>query len=863
VRDPRTPRRADAPVTTIAKAVDPEKLAIAQESARQQMDEGGTFSPGMPLTPFDGVSGMPRAWNFPTGYNLKSRADREGRLSFALLKTLTDTYDIANMCIRHRINDVRSLSWTVRSADWVESDDPGSVAKARKALKRPDGVTPFRAWLAMFLQDVLRYDAGCLYRRRNMLGEVIALDVVSGTTIAPLQDDEGRRPSSPAPAYVQYISGTPWEWLTEDDLIYVPFDPQPDSLYGQAPLESVLLTANTHMRFQQHWMNWFTEGNIPEGFATAPQEITTPEQLEKWEAYWEAMNTDDRVKHKLKMIPHGTELSFPKEKEFDPAFPMFLMRTVCAAFKVTPNDLGFTEDVNRATGDTQIDVQFRIGTLPLIRHIEDILTDYLQDDLGLPVVFEFDTGQEKEDRLATAQAQEIHIRNGVVSADEIREREYGLPTDAGRPVPRFIYTNTQGPIPLRSLLDVAGPVDPQTAAPSEDVPLDTAPFDGTPGVLPHKSPGSPQFARAPIDPDEPQRPALEHEVPGSGVVAPPAPAVKALNELDAAEVRKELAKWKSNTLTRLSRGQRPRRFESDILPPALIEKVWTRLDGITDHGSVEGAFKVAEDDAGPKAGTPDWRADPPVRTPQHDVDLRLTDYWAPRIARALRSMWTRADFVAAIARATYGRAATVRKDDTPPLDAVLAGQADTTALGRELANLHLDAFTVGLKAAQVQMGITPEGWDGWRPGMPENLAPHPGAWQTAMDDAGVTVKDITDTTMAKIGRAIEAGVSAGDSVDRIARDLFGVLGDPDRAELIAHTESARMLTKASMTTYQDMGVKQFDLLISAGACPLCISVATDNPHPLSDRASAPPLHPRCRCAAAPVAGSGPLTNPDL
>ena len=849
VLDGRVVSGTGRPVTLIQGNQNFAGFGEAMDAARAQGESfGGVFSPGMPLTPFDGVSGLPRAWNFPTGYNLKSRADRDGRLAFDLLKGLTDNYDVASMCINHRIDDVRSLNWTVRAADWVETDVPGDLAAARKALKRPDGVNPFRSWLAMFLGDVLRYDAGALYRRRNMVGQCIGLEVVSGMTIAPVLDYYGRRPAAPAPAYVQYVNGQPWEWLTADDLIYVPFRPQSDSPYGQAPLEAVLLTANTDMRFQNHWMNWFTEGNIPEGFATAPQDITTPEQLVKWQEYWSAMNTGDvAAKHQLRMIPHGTTLEFPKETAFDAAFPMFLMRKVCAAFHVTPNDLGFTEDVNRATGDTQVDVQFRIGTLPLVRHIEDILTDYLQDDLGLSVVFEFDTGQESDDRVATAQADKIYIETGVVSIDEVRERQFGLATDAERPTPRFIFSARQGPIPLRSLLDVAGPVDPQTAAPAETLPLDTTPFSGTPGVLPDKLPGSPQFARAPIDPDEPERPNLETEVPGSGIVAPPAPPAQA--------VAKELARWKQNTLTRLARGQRPRKFESDVLPSGVIEKVWTKLDGLTDSGSVEGAFSVAEDDAGPKAGTPDWRAEPPVRSPQHEVDLRLTDYWAPKVRAALRTSWTRTALVEAIARATQ-RAGTVQKNapPPPPFDTALLGSVNTDAITAVMADLHLDAFSVGVKAAQQQVGITPEGWDGWRPGMAPGIAPGSGAWQAAVDSAGVTVKDVTDTTLTRIGAAIERGVTAGDSVDMITRDLFSILDDPARAELIAHTESARMLTNASMSVYRDMGLKQWDLLVSAGACATCVGIAAGNPHTVGD-SDTPPIHPRCRCAAAPVLDS--------
>jgi hypothetical protein len=923
----------------VVKAVDQAMLDVATASAKVQGETlAGPFAPGIPLTPFDGVSGLPRAWNFPTGYNIKSRADRDGRIDFQLLKALTDTYDVASMCINHRIDDVRSLSWSVRSADWVELDNPAEIAAANKALRRPDGVTPFRSWVAMYLQDVLRYDAGCLYRRRNMIGQVCALEVVSGMTIAPVLDYYGRRPHAPAPAYVQYIDGQPWEWLTEDDLVYVPFRPQPDSPYGMAPLEAVLLTANTHMRFQKHYLDWFTEGNIPEGFATAPDSITTPDQLEEWEAYWDAMNTDARVKHKMKMMPHGTTLEFPQEKTFDPQFPLYLMRIVCAAYHVTPNDLGFTEDVNRATGDTQVDVQFRIGTLPLIRHLEDILTSYLQDDLGLSVVFEFDTGQETEDRVATAQADQIYIQNGVISVDEVREREYGLATDAERPTPRFIFSARQGPIPLRSLLDVAGPVDAQTAAPSSEAPLDLTPFSGTPGVLPDKAPGAPQFARAPTDPDEPRDPSAETPVPGSGVVgAPPAAPAPAVPEDDPAVV-KELALWRANTMTRIGRGKTPRPFEPVVMDPDLVEAVWKQLRHVntkaqadavfnqirkamapapskwdpldpkgdmaafgdvdasqasdlatqedaelgqasygtpgdmsdadaedaeltqTELGPASGAVLTTaaaagtvstakpEEDSGARIKPPSIRTELDEAAPSQTMDKRLVEYWAPRVEKALGGLID-ADTIKDIANraidgARSGIGSLFERTAT-------ARSMDTSDLSETMGSLWSDAYGSGTIAGNVAIHGPGDDFTNWVPGSAPAPASTDLGWRAVLAASGQSIKGMTDTTLDGIGSAIDKGVADGLSVGQLVAHLSDYISDPKRAEMIAQTESARMLSTASMNTYRENGLFQCDIVVSDGACDECLTYADSNPYPTYGDVPVP-VHPRCRCAIAPT-----------
>ncbi|MEU1372019.1 phage portal protein, partial [Streptomyces sp. NPDC005803] len=321
-------------------------------------------------------------------------------------------------------------------------------------------------------------------RMRNRGGQAIGLRVVDGTTIAPLLDYWGNSPEPPAEAYVQYANGLPWNWLTRKDLVYVPFRPRSNTVYGYAPLESILLNANTDLRFQAYFLQRFTEGNIPEAFASAP-ETWTPQQIEEFQGYWDAfMLGDQSVKHMIKWMPGGGKIEWSNEKDFSDSFSLFLMRKTCAAYHIVPSDLGFTESVNKSSGDSQADVQHRVGDRPLVTHIQDVLTSFLQHDMGLPIEFAFDTGQEKEDRLALAQAWQIYIEAGMASPDEGREELLGLPADPRRPTPRFFNTNRLGPVPLLNIDAVGGRIDPETYAPAEDQALPAQPFVPAPGVLP-------------------------------------------------------------------------------------------------------------------------------------------------------------------------------------------------------------------------------------------------------------------------------------------------------------------------------------------------------------------------------------------
>ncbi len=206
---------------------------------------------------------------------------------------------------------------------------------------------------------------------------------VDGTTIAPLLDYWGNPPgrcraTAEPEAYVQYVNGLPWNWLTRSDMVYEPFRPIPRSIYGRAPLESIILNANTDIRFQLYFLQRFTEGNIPDAFASAPESVVArPDRavpgllgrLHVRRPVPQAPGPLDTWRQQDRMVEREGLLG---------RLRLFLMRKTTAAYHVVPSDLGFTEDVNRSSGESQADVQHRVGDLPLIRYIQGIITSFLR-----------------------------------------------------------------------------------------------------------------------------------------------------------------------------------------------------------------------------------------------------------------------------------------------------------------------------------------------------------------------------------------------------------------------------------------------------------------------------------------------------
>ena len=997
----------------------------------QGMANTANFGPGTPIQPTAGYSQRPRSTDYPVGVNINlSPRTAWGRTSFETLKAIIDAYDVARMCINHKIDEIRSMEPLFQPADGVSGDVDAAVDAARAALAFPDRVNPYDSWVSLLLEGALRYDATALYRRRNMEGDVIGLEVVDGTTVFPYIDEHGRRPEPPAPAYWQKVKGITNDWLTTDDIAYERFRPQADSPFGLAPMESILLTANTDLRFQWHFLQMFTEGTIPAGLMPLPEDISSPDQVAEWQDYWDAFTSGDQsILHKLIAVPAGTQIIDTKPETFDKAFPQYLMTRTAAAFGVVPQDLGLVDDVNRANGETQVDIQFRVNTLPWVRFVEGILNRYLQRDLGLPVKIGLDTGRDKEDRLQDAQVWNLGVQSGAVSADEWRSEMFGLPVDNERPVPRGIISSRLGFIPLVAMERVAGTLDPETVSPVDDVPLDPTPFNGTDGVMPDKLPGGTQFKRAPSDPEEPNFPDQEQPVPGTGVVAPPTPpvtkadtagvtvetgihGVDIVDEDDETElVKSELTAFRKFAAARRKRGSwRPFEFEhvdkvtahrlnvasysqirkdagevsvaglavvaadtgrvlmlqraldpeddaagmfefpgghleqgetplegairewqeevGQAVPDGEATSTWTSPDGhyqgnvwvIPAEAAVDlgtrGEFTNPDDpdgdaveaicwwdpetlpgvpvirrelaavldtvvplltggDADPKAVTlaKSWR-DSPNLVPQHEYDLKITDHYEPLIRAALEAWVKRirvASFERGVVKASQGAdaagagGAAVIAEQVQATLAADPALADTADLERIIRQVIVDGYLTGGHGAIDQVGaaavvapdetgrlITTVNWDAWAPGdtaAAEQAAD--GGLRALLDQAGVTIKSIVDTSLDQAGNVIADGLARGDTIDTIAHALGDVVASPSRAEMIAHTETARAQSAASLDIYRQSGIAEWDLLPAAGACPVCLAVAAANPHPVTDASDSPPVHPRCRCAASP------------
>ena len=399
----------------------------------------GVFSPGEPLAP---IAQEPvRAFDFPLSINSTIQPRAYEPFGFRQLRAFANV-ELVRLAIETRKDQIERLDWMIQPAKgaWVDPADP-RLAVQTAFWRRPDGVTPFATWLRLLLEDLLALDAPAIERRRNRAGVLIGLDVIPGETIHPMVDDTGRRPTGPTDvAYQQVIKGVAWANLTNADLIYAPRNPRPNHNYGFGPVEQIIVTINTVLRRQAAQLAWFTESNLPAGLLTG-LDSWTADQLRDMQLWLDSKLSGVTAEQaKLLWVPSGTRYQAFKDAPIKDDFDEWLARVVCYAFSLPPT--AFVRQMNRGTANADQDRGLEEGLEPLKRWAKRLIDSVIQDDLGCPDLEFAWNDAPTVDPMQQAQIDDLSLRNGSATVDEVRARR-GL-----------------GPLPKGDLPEVTDPLAP-------------------------------------------------------------------------------------------------------------------------------------------------------------------------------------------------------------------------------------------------------------------------------------------------------------------------------------------------------------------------------------------------------------------
>ena len=238
-------------------------------------------------------------------------------------------------------------------------------------FESPDKQIDIHEWMNAALNDLADIDAVAIYPRLTMAGELYSLDLVDGATVKPLLDERGRTPEPPSYAYEQIVYGSPSGLYTSEQLLYLKEHTRTNSAFGFSRVESILIRINQALRKQNFDLAKFTDGTIPAGFLSPSADVGwTPDQMIAYQTMFDAaLAGNDALRNRLRWTPPGTTYvsTAPGGGTTDAMIldlDKFILTMTGGSFGVMLPELGFTETVNKSSGETQEDVTYRRDAAP-------------------------------------------------------------------------------------------------------------------------------------------------------------------------------------------------------------------------------------------------------------------------------------------------------------------------------------------------------------------------------------------------------------------------------------------------------------------------------------------------------------------
>jgi hypothetical protein len=464
------------PQLTALLAANTQAAQLATPLPRPPQWSADPFGPGTPLRPSpinqrNPRTGRaePRLFELPISTNLNVNT-----APFVPWRTLSDAADMPlfRKCIERRKSvcdldfvisvDPKAVAREAALSGEHEKDVEASlrqkytadIARCTDWLQEPDRKNGYDwgAWTRQLMENRLVYDATVVYPKYTYGGQLFSLEVIDGSTIKPLLDEEGGRPLPPAPFAQQILYGFPrGEFvadtvdaggktmvpggMTTDQLMYERTVIRPKTPYGMSATEIALLDGILWMRRMDWLLKEYTHGV---NGAMLETDASIQWDVPQWEDWVTALNdklsgnTGERLAYS--MFPPGTKAVLPPEvaERYKDQFDLFLVKLVAGDFGLPASEVGFTEAgalgasfhegeediLNRQTRRPDADWLGRIATRLMTRHA------------GMPPVLSVQVlGLESEDEAAADTIAQSRVSSGRMTLNQDNARRGEPPYD--------------------------------------------------------------------------------------------------------------------------------------------------------------------------------------------------------------------------------------------------------------------------------------------------------------------------------------------------------------------------------------------------------------------------------------------------
>ena len=248
---------------------------------------------------------------------------------------------------------------------------------------------------------------------------------VDGATIRIMTDWDGR-PDSPRYAQVTGLYGADGQIvLNDDELSYIRLNPRTHTPFGLGRVEVAFETINAFLSAYRYAGRLASNSVVQYALWLQGLTPTHHERLIRW--WQDEIEGTGRVPIiSAESKPEVLRFGAGTDADLRLAWQEFLLRIIADAFDLPAQFLGVERDVNRSTAAEMSELAFRSAIVPTARLVAEYLTrDAIAKKLGwtdLEFVF---TDVDAQDEMEQAQIDEILLRNGVVTVNEVR-RARGL-----------------------------------------------------------------------------------------------------------------------------------------------------------------------------------------------------------------------------------------------------------------------------------------------------------------------------------------------------------------------------------------------------------------------------------------------------
>ncbi len=380
---------------------------------------------------------------------------KPGRVSFDTLRRSAQSVHIVRICITVLKEKITKTKWAIKPIDPLAKVDEAKIKKVEELFKHPNqNDETFRTMLDKILEDLLVLDSVAIEKTRYPSGELAELHFVDGASIRPVYDefgnqdvkipitlkDKDQRLTSQSVETVSYLqvldnsqyggpeSGEIVAFWPKKDFLYFHMHPQGSMEgfgYGLSPIESVLSVVANILNADNYNGTYFEEGSFPPVILQLVGQMKQ-EELDAMREYLYQELTGNF--HRPAIMAGGAEAKVLDLKNLTNndmqfmEYMKFLARLCAAAYGLSGQDIGLTDDLNKATATVQQGISEDKGYSSILHLLKEVFNqEIIWKDFGYTEL-EFDwVADDKIDPKDASDMYDKDLRNGTRTLNEVRQ----------------------------------------------------------------------------------------------------------------------------------------------------------------------------------------------------------------------------------------------------------------------------------------------------------------------------------------------------------------------------------------------------------------------------------------------------------